>query len=188
MRHPSRAPDRELTFTSFYAAAYPDLVRFVQRRAHPDHVDDVVAEAFLVVWRRLDALPPSPDDARAWAFGIARHVLLNARRSEQRRSALRVRLAQVPPELPGDPAADGVATRVDLATAWHRLSETHQEALALVVFEDLDATRAGAVLGISPIAFRLRLSRARRALRGHLDHLPARTPAPADLTERATTP
>lgn len=39
---------------STYEAVYPDLIRFVQRRAHPEHVEDVVADAFLVVWRRLD--------------------------------------------------------------------------------------------------------------------------------------
>ncbi len=48
---------REPTFSSFYESVYPDLVRFVQRRAHPDHAEDVIADAFLVVWRRLDELP-----------------------------------------------------------------------------------------------------------------------------------
>ena len=59
------APDPEHVFRSLYTVAYPDLLRFVQRRAHPDHAGDVVAETFLVVWRRLDELPRREDDARA---------------------------------------------------------------------------------------------------------------------------
>jgi len=166
-----------------YEAVYPDLVRFVQRRAHPDHADDVVADAFLVVWRRLDELPSRYDDARAWVFGITRNILLNEQRGEQRRRALGVRVAQTTTLLHTDPATDLVVSRVDLGKAWSLLSEVHQEALGLAVFEELDAPRAAAVLGISPIAFRLRLSRARRALRLHLDHLPR----PAAVPERTTT-
>jgi DNA-directed RNA polymerase specialized sigma24 family protein len=90
---PPRAPDREQTFRSLYAAVYPDLLRFAQRRAHPDHAEDVVADAFLVVWRRLDELPRLAEDARAWVFGIARNLLLNDQRTAQRQQALGVRLA-----------------------------------------------------------------------------------------------
>ena len=76
---------------------------------------------------------------------------------------------------------DPIMNRVDLARAWRLLSEVHQEALSLAVFEDLNAPQAAAVLGISPVAFRLRLSRARRALRLLLDRLPqpSRTPEPS---------
>jgi RNA polymerase sigma-70 factor (ECF subfamily) len=192
MSRSPRAPDREHTFRSLYEAVYPDLVRFVQRRAGPDHAEDVVADAFLVVWRRLDELPRPHDDARAWVFGIARNVLLNSHRGEHRRRALGVRLADAATPTATDTATDtateAVVNRVDLATAWRRLAETHQEAIALAVFEELSAPQAAAVLGISPVAFRLRLSRARRALRRHLDHLPQRAPGPAGLAQRTTTP
>lgn len=180
-------PDRERTFRSVYAAVRPDLLRFVQRRVHPDHAEDVVADAFLVVWRRLDDLPGTEDDVRAWVFGIARHLLLNEWRGAQRRQALGVRLAD---EAPDQLAADGpeaVVSRVDLARAFRLLSEVHQEVLALAVFEQLPAPQAARVLGISPVAVRLRLSRARRALRLHLDHLPKPAAAPAGTTERTTT-
>lgn len=53
MSDASQTPDRESTFASLYDVVYPDLLRFVQRRAHSDHAEDVVADAFLVVWRRL---------------------------------------------------------------------------------------------------------------------------------------
>ena len=183
MREQPRAPDREQTFRALYEAAYPDLRRFVQRRVHPDHVDDTLAEAFLVVWRRLDDVPAARDDARAWIFGVTRHVLLNTYRGDQRRQALGGRLAEATPTGP-ETAPDDVVHRVDLAAAWRRLTPTHQEALALAVLDGLDAPRAAAVLGISPVAFRLRLSRARRALRLHLDHLPERGPVPARAAER----
>lgn len=188
MSRASRPPDREHTFRSLYESAYPDLLRFVQRRAHPDHAEDVVADAFLVVWRRLDELPRPHDDARAWVFGITRNILLNKQRSEQRRGALGVRLAEATTVPCTDADAEGVVSRVDLGKAWRLISEVHQEALALAVFEELRAPQAATVLGISPVAFRLRLSRARRALRLHLDHLPQSANTPVGAAERTTTP
>lgn len=164
--------NRESTFTGLYDAAYADLLRFAQRRVHPSQAEDVVAEAFLIAWRRLDDLPKDHDAARAWLFGIARGVMLNSRRSVQRQRALAVRLATVPNSVDHAPE-DVVARQVDFARAWQRLSEVHQEALALAGLEGLSAPQAAKVLGISPVAFRLRLSRARRALRLHFHHLPA---------------
>lgn len=191
MSNPSRAPGSEAVFTSLYEAIYPDLLRFVRRRAHPDHSEDVVAEAFLVAWRRIDELPDHPEDARAWLFGIARNALLNAHRGVERRRALGVRLREVPAGPLTDQDADLVVRRVDLTRAWSRLSEAYQEALSLSVLEELRAPQAAAVLGISPVAFRLRLSRARRALRRHLDHLSQPSGMPAGTVgtaERITRP
>ncbi|MDF2499059.1 MAG: putative polymerase sigma (70) factor, partial [Arthrobacter koreensis] len=50
-------PDREARFRALYAAVYPDLLRFVQRRTGAGHAEDLVAETFLVVWRRFEDLP-----------------------------------------------------------------------------------------------------------------------------------
>jgi RNA polymerase sigma-70 factor (ECF subfamily) len=186
MGNPSRAPDSEAVFKSLYEAVYADLLRFVQRRAHPDHSEDVVADTFLVAWRRIDELPERHEDARAWLFGIARNTILNDRRGVERRRVLGVRLREVSAGTPGDLDADLVVRRVDLARAWGRLPEIHQEALSLHVFEELKAPQAAAVLGISPVAFRLRLSRARRALRRHLDHLSQPSGASAGIAERIT--
>lgn len=158
---------RAESFRSLHAEVYPDLVRFVQRRADPGHIDDVVSEALLVWWRRFDEAPRGVGDARAWVFTVARQVLLNHRRTEQRRDALAVRVATVVSAGPASPA-EAVINRIELARAWRLLSPQQQEALALVVFEGLDTRRAAAILDISPSAFRLRVSRARRTLRHHL--------------------
>ena len=49
--------DAEIRFRRVYEQTYADLLRFVQRRVHPSQAEDVVAETFLVAWRRLDDLP-----------------------------------------------------------------------------------------------------------------------------------
>ena len=119
--------DRERRFTAVYTdsyASYADVLRFVQRRVEAG-AEHVVAEAMTVVWRRVDELPDSPDDARAWIFGIARHCLLNSRRTDRRRDSLGVRLAQVD-EGSTDPT-DHIVSRVDLARAWARLAPGGQE-------------------------------------------------------------
>ncbi len=187
MSQASRPPDRQGTFQSLYQSVYSDLIRFVQRRTHPDQAEDVVADAFLVVWRRLNELPEDHEDARAWIFGITRNILLNSHRSEQRRYSLGVRLADATAVSDGS-GADLVATRVDLGRAWLLLSEVHQETLGLAVLDELKAPQAAAVLGISPVAFRLRLSRARRALQLHLDHLPQASPRSVELAGRTPRP
>ncbi|UVJ39039.1 RNA polymerase sigma factor [Arthrobacter sp. CJ23] len=189
MSYLSRAPDREEAFRALYESAYADLLKFVQRRTEAANAEDVVAEAFLIVWRRISEAPTLQDDARAWVFGIARNLMLNARRGEQRRQALGVRLAEATAASHRPSHADLVSSRVDLGRAWALLSEVHQETLGLAIFEKLSAPQAAQVVGISPVAFRLRLARARRALRLLLDHFPQNESAvPAALPEKASTP
>lgn len=182
-----RSAEQERAFTLLYEAVYRDLVGFVQRRTGHDRSEDVAAEVFLVVWRRFHDAPGGLDDARPWVFGIARNLMLNERRGELRRSALGVRLADPASWSTTGDEVDAVIARIDVGRAWRLLSEVHQEALSLTVFEGLQAPQAAVVVGISPVAFRLRLSRARRALRVHLDHLPRTTGAPAALPERTVT-
>jgi len=164
---------RETRFKEVYAAHYEPILRFARRRTDPASADDIVAETFLVAWRRLDAVPVAPGQALPWLYAVARRCLLNAARSQHRQDAVAVRLCAQPAGMPGrDPAAesglDEVAARVDLAAAWQRLGAGEQEVLSLALFEDLTSAQGARVLGISSAAYRLRLSRARRALRGHL--------------------
>ena len=76
-----------------------------------------------------------------------------------------------------------MAQRLDLAQAWRRLSSREQEVLALNVFDGLSGKQAGSVLGITPVAYRLRLVRARRALRAQLGIAPSplRTPSTVEI-------
>lgn len=181
--------DRELRFREMYARTCDDVLRFARRRVHPSHAEDVAAEVYLVAWRRLEDAPRLPGPQRAWLFGIARRCLLNTYRADGRREALAVRLATVG-ERTHETLTDhpeSVHQRVDLARAWHRLGAEDQEVIALTVFDDLTSPEAARVLGITPPAYRVRLMRARRRLREHLDP----TDRPAELTTaraKETTP
>jgi len=180
MESSSSSPqEREQRFRDIYDAGYVDLLRFVRRRVHPTHAEDVVGDVMLVAWRRLDDVPADLSAARAWLFGVARKTLQNARRREDRHEALAVRLAEVqhgPADAGHHP--DVIASRTDIAAAWPLLSATDQEAIALSVLDGLTAPEAAAVLGISSTAFRLRLSRARRTLRRHIGSNAADAPLP----------
>ncbi len=165
----SSPQEREQRFRQIYDAAYVDLLRFVRRRVDPNRAEDVVGEVMLVAWRRLDDVPVDLSAARAWLFGVARKTLQNARRRDTRHDAVAVRLGQARHGPDDGNHPDLVARRVDIAAAWPLLSALHQEAIALSVLDGLTAPEAATVLGISPTAFRLRLSRARRTLRRHAD-------------------
>jgi RNA polymerase sigma-70 factor (ECF subfamily) len=177
-------PDREERFRALYADAYADLLRFAQRRMHPSHAEDIVAEAFLVAWRRADELPGETDDARAWLFGIARNCLLNGVRGQGRQNALTVRIAETAPAASADGPEDAAVQRAELAVAWSRLTAGEQEVLSLAVFEGLTSAQAARVMGISATSYRLRLMRVRRALRRLMDSAP--DPAPRVPTAAPT--
>jgi RNA polymerase sigma-70 factor (ECF subfamily) len=173
---------REQRFRALYDAVYVDLLRFVRRRVHPSHAEDVVGDVMLVAWRRLDDVPADASAARAWLFGVAHKTLQNARRREGRQDAVAVRLAEAAPtSAHAGQVPEAVADKADLAAAWPRLSPVHQEAIALAVLDGLTAPEAALVLRISPVAFRLRLSRARRALRRHIEPTLSDGRLPGDL-------
>lgn len=179
---PASAAAREARFRAVFEATYADLLRFAQRRVPLGAAEDVTADVFLVAWRRYDDLPAEVADVRPWLFGIARATILNHRRGGRRRDALAVRLADA---RGGDLGADGedlVASRLDLARGWARLSAADQEVISLAVWEGLGSAEAGIVLGCSATAYRLRLSRARRALRRHLEPAPSATSSRTSAT------
>ena len=158
----------EARFERLYAEHGRDVLAYAVRRS-PAAQDgaDVLAETFLVAWRRLDDVPPG-EAARLWLYGVARRVLANQQRSERRRERLAERMRRELPAALGDLPARGLETgavRVALA----RLAAEDQEVLRLSAWEELTPREIAAVLGIGHVAARSRLHRARHRLRDALD-------------------
>lgn len=80
---------RESRFNRLYEENLDRLRAYAWRR-DPDHAEEIVAETFLIAWRRLERVPA---DALPWLIGVARNVRLNLRRRERRRDALEQRVA-----------------------------------------------------------------------------------------------
>ncbi|GII98251.1 RNA polymerase ECF family sigma subunit [Sediminihabitans luteus] len=135
------------------------LAYAVRRVTVPADAADVVAETFLVAWRRIAEVPAGPD-ARPWLFGVARKVLANVRRTDHRRSALADRLRAHVVEVVGPAELGGSAVEQALG----RLRDADQEILRLSAWEQLEHDEIAVALGLSRGAVRVRLHRARRRL------------------------
>lgn len=155
--------ERRVRFELLYVECAPAVKAYALRRAQPSVADDLVAEVFMVCWRRLDELPAEP---LPWLLGVARRVLSTQRRGERRGVALRKRLAESDlPQAAGgtlSPAVD--STGGTLRRALEQLSESDREILLLIAWEELSPAQTAAVLGIKAATVRVRLHRARRRL------------------------
>jgi RNA polymerase sigma-70 factor (ECF subfamily) len=147
--------DPEPRFEQLYRS-YADRVHaYARRRSDAATADDVVAEVFLVVWRRLNQVPEEPFP---WLLAVARRVLANRRRAEGRAAALRDRLAGAGP-VSGGPVAAG-DERVLRALAG--LGDRDRELLLLIAWEGLDEPEVAEALGLRVNTVAVRLHRARR--------------------------
>lgn len=158
-------------FRTFYEQHYEAVLAYALRRVEPAAAEDIVAETFLVAWRRFGTLPPDP---LPWLFAVARKLGANHRRGLARRKMAVSRLgAEAPPA--GDDPGEQIAARAEVLAAFRRLSPRDQETLALVAWEGLTADRAARVIGCSVGAFWVRLHRARRRLDRELQGIPTKT-------------
>ncbi|WP_232524971.1 RNA polymerase sigma factor [Nocardioides mangrovicus] len=164
--------DDEARFREVYAAHVDRVLAYAMRRVlHAEDAGDIVAETFLVAWRRRRDLPDG-EDAVLWLFGVARRVLANHRRTLMRRERLAARLggqlrgalaARVAP----DPA-DAVVAERTVREAMDRLGDLDREVLRLHAWEQLEPREIAVALDLAPAAVRTRLSRARARLRREL--------------------
>lgn len=154
----------EARFSRLYRDHEREILRYALRRsAEPQDAADVVAETFLVAWRRLGEVPLD-EEARLWLYATARRVLANHQRGIKRRTRLAERLRdELRRQLPMQPASDR-----PVLDALAAMSDADRELLMLVGMEDLSPSEAARVLGISTMAARTRLHRARRRLRARL--------------------
>jgi len=117
----------EERFAALFNRTHRPLLAYAVRRVtNPADAADIVAETFLVAWRRLDEVPPG-EQARPWLFGVARRVLANYYRGEHRRLALGERLRTSLHEVVPAPEAGGTVVEV----AMERLSPDDRELLRL---------------------------------------------------------
>lgn len=138
------------------------VVSYARRRGASDP-EGIAADVMAIAWNRLPDVPDG--DPRPWLFATARNlVFADWRRGDRERTALVRSGADHMEEAPVQP----LALDSDLEAALRSLSLDDREALLLIAWEELTPTEAARSLGISAVAFRVRLHRARRRLRAAL--------------------
>jgi RNA polymerase sigma-70 factor (ECF subfamily) len=153
--------DRERRFDRIYADTYAPIRAYARRRCDPEVAQDIVAETFLVAWRRLDEVP---EDALPWLYGVARRAIANARRGSRRAAALAERAAANLAPAEARDIADRLGEDELIRGALTALPDVDREAVMLVAWEGLGPADAARAAGCSRPAFAVRLHRARKRL------------------------
>jgi RNA polymerase sigma-70 factor (ECF subfamily) len=166
---PPSAPLEE--FEQVYLRNVDVLMGYFARRCRePQTVADLTSETFVRAVEGFAGFDPRKGSDRAWLFGIATHVF--ARHCEQLaggRDAVTRLGGRRPLE---EDEIEELAGRIDaeregaaLMRRCARLPEVERGAIELVDLEGLTPIEAAQALGVSRVAFRKRLSRARSRLR-----------------------
>jgi RNA polymerase sigma factor (sigma-70 family) len=162
-------------FNRLFAENFVDVLRYAERRTiDPQIAEDIAADTFALAWEKGEA---GADITRPWLFRTAAFKLRDhLKRSVRRRDAeaALTRLAEEPPEALH--TIDRLALREGLAS----LSVREREAILLTYWEQLSADETAYVLGCSPSAVWVALSRGRSRLRAMLAAVPETTGGPDD--------
>jgi RNA polymerase sigma-70 factor (ECF subfamily) len=176
-------------FERFYREHVEAVLRFVARRVDDPYLAaDLTADTFVAAIESAGSYRRSRGEPVAWLFGIARNVVADEHRRSARelRAAARIRGRELVDE--NDLVAlheriDSQSAARELFGSLSWLPDGERAVLELVALDGLSAAEAGQALGITSVASRVRLHRARRRLQGRLDLLGLDT---NDLTEVAT--
>jgi RNA polymerase sigma-70 factor (ECF subfamily) len=151
----------ETSFAELYRQHYARVLAFALRRIGRPAADDVVAETFLVAWRRRDELVGDP---LPWLLGVARRVLANQLRGSMRFEAVAQRARLQAKQAEEARVDDTLLLDAPIAVALASLGERDRESLLLVAWEGLSPAQAARVVGCTPTTFRVRLHRAKKRL------------------------
>jgi RNA polymerase sigma-70 factor (ECF subfamily) len=154
----------EAAFARLVAAYHADMAR-VALAACGDRglAEDAVQAAWLVAWRKLHSLR-DPDRVRPWLLSV---TVNEARQIVRRRRGPVVEIDVEAPDDNGNDPSTGIE-RLDLRRALAHLSPDDRALGAMHYVVDLSSDDLAAVVGTSPSAARVRLSRIVDRLRKEL--------------------
>jgi RNA polymerase sigma-70 factor (ECF subfamily) len=151
----------ETLFAKHHTEIYAYLVRMLRE---PELAADLTQDAFVKAYKAYDALEKD-ENARAWLYQIAHRVALD----ELRRRKI-VRMIPWTGESHGaSPSAERLAMDLRLSGPLERalaqIPERQRAALLLAELHDLTGVELAAAMGVSHVAARAILTRARESLR-----------------------
>jgi RNA polymerase sigma factor (sigma-70 family) len=168
-KQPSRSPLEE--FEQIYLRNVDVLMGYFARRCRePQTVADLTSETFVRAMEGFAGFDPRRGTPRAWLFGIAARVF--ARHCDQSADGRAAAARLGGHRLLDQDEIEELAERIDaeregaeLMGRYARMPALERAAIELVDLEGLSPMEASQALGVSRVAFRKRLSRARSRLR-----------------------
>jgi RNA polymerase sigma factor (sigma-70 family) len=163
--------EHERQFRLLYERNYAPISAYVRRRVRrADGSDaDIVAEVFVVAWRRFLEVPEQTNEL-PWLYGVARNLVANHFRSVQRSSALTDRL-MVEERASVDSSAGSSELELRVRRAVDQLSDLDREIFRLIHWEELTHEEVGLSVGLTAKAVERRVARARKKVRDYLASL-----------------
>ena len=151
----------ETLFAKHHGEIYAYLLRMLRE---PELAADLTQDAFVKAYKNYETLE-KPENARAWLYQIAHRVALD----EIRRRKI-IRFFPWTGESRGSaPSAERLVMDAhlsgDMQRALDRIPERQRAALLLAELHDLTGLELAAALGVSHVAARALLTRARESLR-----------------------
>ena len=157
--------DQRSRFEAIWREHRHQVLAYCLRRATSADAEDACAETFLVVWRRIDEIPPAPRTLPC-LYGIAGKSLSNQTRAFYRRGRLHTKLTNLGMTPAADPMHIVVQSADDrvVTEAVRRLKPVDREIVMLDVWEDLSRAEIADVMGMTRAAVDQRIHRAYQKL------------------------
>lgn len=156
-------------FTALYRSHYAAVRSYAAVCVPAAEVDDVVADAFLVAWRRRADVPD--DWTRGWLIGVARNVVRARHRRLRRAVNFVEQLVDLRPA--NATTLDGSRLPYEdlqvLRSAFAELRPADQEILLLAGPYEMSTPEIALALDITPNAVGVRLHRARARFKAACD-------------------
>ncbi|WP_298945030.1 RNA polymerase sigma factor [uncultured Microbacterium sp.] len=153
------------TFADFYSRYYRLILTVAEQRlGGVSDAEDITAEVFRIAWTHHTA---GNTLTLAWVYQVLRNVIGNEYRRRVRADQLVDQIGSV--LWLNNALASGTDDAAHLRRTLLGMAEEDRELLYMAFWEDLTRTEIAGILGISPGAARVRLTRAKRKLRARLD-------------------
>jgi RNA polymerase sigma-70 factor, ECF subfamily len=163
--------EHERQFRLLYERNFAPITAYVRRRVRRtnDSDADIVAEVFVVAWRRFLEVPEQTKEL-PWLYGVARNLVANHFRNVQRSSDLTDRL-MFEERVAVDASNGSRELEIRVQRAVDQLSDLDREIFRLIHWEGLSQEEVGLSVGITEKAVERRVARARTKVRDYLASL-----------------
>jgi RNA polymerase sigma factor (sigma-70 family) len=151
-------------FEHLYSETHISILRYLLRRVIvPADAADLLAETYLVAWRRIDVVPQ--DEGLLWLYGVARRIVANYQRHERVEHALGEALrSSLSRDLSVWQSDSDIPFSTEITNSLRALQPVEREIIELSAWEHLTSAEIGEVLGIKPGTVRVKLHRIRLAI------------------------